>query len=81
MATCQTSPLTLRDALEGGEVPPPPPMAPSLCPATVPLTASASCNGICKAKSPVVVPVTSCCATFSVAGMILDVLGVDSQSI
>ena len=36
-----------RDALEGGEVPPPPFRAPSLCPATVPLTASASFNGIC----------------------------------
>ena len=37
-----------RDALEGGGVPPPPPSrAPSLCPATVPLTPSASLNGIC----------------------------------
>ena len=37
-----------RDALEGGEVPPPPSSrAPSLCPATVPLTPSASLNGIC----------------------------------
>ena len=33
-----------RDALEGGEVSPPPP--PGRCPATVPLTASASFNGI-----------------------------------
>ena len=36
-----------RDALEGGEVPPPPSRAPSLCPATVSLTASASFNGMC----------------------------------
>ena len=37
-----------RDALEGGQVRPPPPLsrAPSLCPATVPVTASASFNGI-----------------------------------
>ena len=36
-----------RNALEGGGAPPPPPSrAPSLCPATVPLTASASFNGI-----------------------------------
>ena len=35
-----------RDALEGGEVPPPS-RAPSLCPTTVPLTPSASLNGIC----------------------------------
>ena len=34
------------DALEAGEVPPPS-RAPSLCPATVSLTASASLNGIC----------------------------------
>ena len=34
-----------RDALKGGEVPPSRP--PSLCPATVPLTPSASLNGIC----------------------------------
>ena len=34
-----------RDALEGGEVPPS--RAPGLCPATVPLTPSASLNGIC----------------------------------
>ena len=34
-----------RDALEGGEVPPS--RAPSLCPATVPLTPSASVNGVC----------------------------------
>ena len=38
---------TRRDALEGGEVPPPPFGAPSLCPATVSLTPSASLNGIC----------------------------------
>ena len=36
--------LRYRDALEGGGVPPPPP---SLRPATVSLTASASVNGIC----------------------------------
>ena len=38
----------LRDALEGGEVPPPPTpsRAPSLCPRTVPLTANANFNGI-----------------------------------
>ena len=38
-----------RDALEGGEVPPPPlsSRAPSLRPATAFLTASASFNGIC----------------------------------
>ena len=45
-----------RDALVGGRLPPPPPglvptpppsRAPSLCPATVSLTASASFNGIC----------------------------------
>ena len=36
-----------RDALEGGEPPSSPSRAPSLCPATVPLTASASLNGIC----------------------------------
>ena len=43
-----------RDALEGGEVlpPPPPSMGPSRCPATVPLTASASFNGICKQPPP-----------------------------
>ena len=35
------------DALEGGEVPPPPSRAPSLRPATVPLTPSAGFNGIC----------------------------------
>ena len=35
-------------ALEGGRgTPPPPSTAPSLCPATVPLTPSASLNGIC----------------------------------
>ena len=39
--------LTVRDALEGGEVPPSPSKAPRLCPATVPLTPSASLNGIC----------------------------------
>ena len=39
---------TGRDASERGEViPPPPSKAPSLCPATVSLTASASFNGIC----------------------------------
>ena len=47
----QTQQPSGRDALEGREVPPPPPpppsRAPSLCPATVPLTASASFNGIC----------------------------------
>ena len=37
---------TGRDALEGGEVPCPPFRAPSLCPATVSLTPSASLNGI-----------------------------------
>ena len=38
-----------RDALErrGGTPPPPPSRAPSLRPATVPLTPSASLNGIC----------------------------------
>ena len=37
-----------RDALEGGRYPPSPlSRAPSLCPATVPLTLSASFNGIC----------------------------------
>ena len=36
----------VRDALDGGEVPPAPSRAPSLCLATVPLTASASLNGI-----------------------------------
>ena len=35
-----------RDVLEGGGYPPPPSRAPSLCPATVPLTPSASINGI-----------------------------------
>ena len=35
-----------RGALEGGEIPPPS-RAPSLCPATVPLTPSTSFNGIC----------------------------------
>ena len=35
-----------RDALEGKEVPPPPSRAPSLCPATVSLTPSASFSGI-----------------------------------
>ena len=40
----------VRDALEGGgepPAPPPPSRAPSLCPATVPLTPNASLNGIC----------------------------------
>ena len=32
---------------KGGGNPPPPSRAPSLCPATVPLTPSASLNGIC----------------------------------
>ena len=36
-----------RDVLEGGQVPPPPSRAPSPRPATVPLTPSASLNGIC----------------------------------
>ena len=37
-----------RDAVEGGEVTPPPPLgAPSLRLATVSLTANASFNGIC----------------------------------
>ena len=36
-----------RDALEGGEVPPSTSRAPSLCPATAPLTPSASLNGSC----------------------------------
>ena len=35
------------DALEGGEVPPAPSTAPSLCPATVSLTPGASFKGIC----------------------------------
>ena len=35
-----------------GEVPPPPFRAPSLCTATVPLTASASFNGICNRQQP-----------------------------
>ena len=39
--------VTGRDALEGAGVPPPPSRAPSLCPATVSLTPSASLNGIC----------------------------------
>ena len=40
--------MEARDALEGGEVPPPPlSRASSLCPPTVPLTASASLNGTC----------------------------------
>ena len=41
-----------RDALEGGEPPPPPSGAPSLRPATVPLTPSASLNGICNRQYP-----------------------------
>ena len=41
------TPPPSRDALEVGEPPPPPCSAPSLCPARVPLTASASFNGIC----------------------------------
>ena len=43
-----------RDALGGGGVPPPPPpsRAPSMCPATVPLTPSASLNGICNRQQP-----------------------------
>ena len=32
---------------KGGRYPPPPSRAPSLCPATVPLTPSAGFNGIC----------------------------------
>ena len=36
-----------RDALEGGKVPATPSWAPSPCPVTVPLTPSASLNGIC----------------------------------
>ena len=36
-----------RHALQGGKVPPPPSRPPSLCPATVSLTPSASLNGIC----------------------------------
>ena len=44
----QTRRVGPRDALGGGEVPPPPPTrAPSLCPATVALMPSASLNGIC----------------------------------
>ena len=50
-----------RDALEGGRVPPPPSRASSLCPATVPLTASAAFNGICNRHQP---PPTAL-ATFS----------------
>ena len=42
---------TPRDALEGGKVPPPS-RAPSLCPATVPLTPCASLKGICNRQYP-----------------------------
>ena len=41
-----------RDALEGGQVPSLPSRAPSLCPAAVSLTPSASLNGICNRQYP-----------------------------
>ena len=48
--------IVVGDAPQGcigrGEAPPSPSRAPSLCPATVPLTPSASFNGICNRRKP-----------------------------
>ena len=48
-----------------GRLPPPPPpsRAPGLCPATVPLTASASLNGVCNRPQPLWQPPPTACLT------------------
>ena len=60
---------TTRDAWEGGGVTPPPPSRePCLCPAAVPLTASASLNGICNRRNrpqPLRQPPPTACLTAS----------------